>query len=279
MGFEWGMDIACGRVAPKGWSRVSPRDCEEALTRRYGEMEWQSSSSCGPWRGEITLSALRCCIGLVLTQWLSLRSLFYTYTRTRAHARTQTYTYWEQYFRPCPLPLSWAVCLSSFTFYGLSFRLVYRFPPISFASFFPGYLLGRSAVIRRDPLRIIAQPNRPNDSLPLYWPLSSDALHLLVHVEFQNKRRRLVVRSRPSIYASTIFDVLARATGNALAWPRDGIATLYFLPLLQPVFPASARRVFVLSRMVLLPLSLFAPAFVRRLFGNLRAYLFSGTTI
>jgi len=133
----------------------------------------------------------------VLTQWLSLRSLFYSHPRTRAHTYTYAYTYAHvlsaYVFILFSLSLSFTRFLSlSFRFYSLPFRLVYCSPPISFISFFPRCPSGRSAALtRRDPLRIIARPNRPN-SLPLYWPLS-DALRLPVHVEFQNKRQRLVV--------------------------------------------------------------------------------------
>jgi len=131
------------------------------------------------------------------TMTVSVLSILHLHSNARIHIYILIAVH--TYFRFCPLPLSRADCLSSFAFYdlsfGLSFIALYRF--LSFLFSLDGrYLLRWSiALTRRDPLRIIAQPNRPNDSLPLYWPLS-DALHLLAHVEFQNKRRRLIVRSR-----------------------------------------------------------------------------------
>lgn len=116
-------------------------------------------------------------------------------------------------------------------------------------------------------------PAESTERLPLYWPLS-DALHLPVHVEFQNKRRRLVVVLVLVVVAIVVVVVVVvvaapymrvgsfrrsraseTAAGyDALARPRRD-RRLYFPPLLQPVFPASARRVFVLSHIVLLPLA------------------------
>jgi len=90
----------------------------------------------------------------------------------------------------------------------------------------------------------------------------------LAHVESQNKRATSGGSDGGS--SSLLYIHIGSET--------RGDCRLYFPPLLQPVFPQPPRRVFVffspIARVVL-SLSLFALAFVRRLFGNLRIRLFS----
>lgn len=160
--------------------------------------------------------------------------LYFTPTFARARAHIHAYREWRigtsvsvpfSLFRARSiplLPLLWPFVPSRLSLSTNFFR--FFFPPM------PAGPVGFSAALtRRDPLRIIARPNRPRGSLPLYWPLQN-ALHLPVHVEFQNKLRRLavviVVVVAGPMYVLAVFDVLARAT--AARWLSPASISLRF---------------------------------------------------
>lgn len=217
-------------------------------------MEWQSSSSYGPKRGVDNVKCITLLHRLRAYKMTVSASPILHIPYTQAHVTgSAVHVYFRIRLFSLPLSLFSHTSLSPFfRFYSLSFIARYW---LLFAPFFrnPPRRGGSPALTHRGLLRIIARSNRPNDSLAsLFIGLYLDALHLPLHIEFENKRatwglwrRRWWWRRAAVVIALYIYTYRQFRRPNSHT--RRIHRSLYFLSLLQPVFPASATSICLFS--------------------------------